>query len=173
MAVNTGQGTRRVGEVIEASTGTFTAQCYHLYEAPPLGALVRTGGDTPIYGVVGNISTQSIDPGRRPIARGEDEETEEGVYQSHPQLSRLMRTDFQAIVLGFNEGDAPRHYLPPLPPRIHAFVYDCPQEEIYAFTQTLDFMPLFLDSRLPAQDQVIAAFLIQASAAHPQSRTFW
>ena len=33
----------RVGEVIEASTTEFVAQCYELYQSPPLGSLVKTG----------------------------------------------------------------------------------------------------------------------------------
>jgi len=172
MAVNASREGRRIGEVMEASTDQFVAQCYRLYEAPPLGALVRTGGDTPIYAVVGNIATRSIDPSRRPIARGEEEETEEGVYQSHPQLTRLLRTEFQAIVVGFREGDALRHYLPPLPPRIHAFVYECAPQEVADFTRSLDFLPLLLDSRLPSQDQVLSAFLSRASSAHPEPGEF-
>ena len=31
---------QRVGEVIQASTTDFVAQCYELYQIPPLGSLV-------------------------------------------------------------------------------------------------------------------------------------
>jgi hypothetical protein len=33
---------QRVGEIIEACTTDFTAQCYELYKSPPLGSLVKT-----------------------------------------------------------------------------------------------------------------------------------
>ena len=56
---------RRVGEVIEASTVEFTAQCYRLYDAPAIGSLVLCGEDAPTYGIVCEATTQSIDPGGR------------------------------------------------------------------------------------------------------------
>ena len=73
---------------------------YGLYDAPPLGALVRCSEGSPIYGVVGQVATTSLDPSRRPIARGRREDTEEAVYRSNPQLERLLRTEFRALVVG-------------------------------------------------------------------------
>ncbi len=70
---------QKIAEVIEASIVEFTAQCYELYEVPPLGALVKTGD---IYGIVANAETTGMEPGRKPIARGKDEATEEAVYNS-------------------------------------------------------------------------------------------
>ena len=63
----------RVGEIIEASTTDFVAECYELYQSPPLGSLVKTT-DSPVelYGIVYNATTSSLEPGRRPIARGKD-----------------------------------------------------------------------------------------------------
>ena len=57
---------QRVGEVIEASTTEFVAQCYELYQSPPLGSLVKTT-DLPVelYGIVYNAATTSLEPGRR------------------------------------------------------------------------------------------------------------
>ena len=75
----------RVGEVIEASTTDFVAQCYELYQLPPLGCLVKTR-DLPLelYGIVYHATTASLEPGRRPIARGKDEDSEEAIYRSNP-----------------------------------------------------------------------------------------
>ena len=56
----------RVGEVVEASTTEFATQCYELYEAPPLGSLVRCGEEPSVLGVVADIATRSMDPSRRP-----------------------------------------------------------------------------------------------------------
>jgi len=63
----------RVGEVIEASTTDFTAECYELYQSPPLGSLVKTA-DLPVelYGIVYHATTTRLEPGRRPIAGGKD-----------------------------------------------------------------------------------------------------
>ena len=72
----------RVGEVIEASTTDFTAQCYELYQSPPLGSLVKLeDADIELYGVVYQVTTTSFEPGRRPIARGKDEVSAEAVYE--------------------------------------------------------------------------------------------
>ena len=94
----------RIAEVVMASTAEFVAQCYKLHQAPPLGSLVKTS-DTPIeiYGIVCNAETHSIEPGRRPIARGEGEENEDALFRSHPQLIKLLCTDFTALVVGHME----------------------------------------------------------------------
>ena len=105
----------RVGEVIEASTSTFTTQCYQLYEAPPLGDLVQCGEDSPIYGIVYEVATRSMDPGRHPVPRGESEDTEEGVYLSNPQLSRLLYTEFHSMVVGHRSNGVINRYLSPSP----------------------------------------------------------
>ena len=41
----------RVGEVIEACTTDFVAQCYELYQSPPLGSLVKTRWDSNAWSV--------------------------------------------------------------------------------------------------------------------------
>jgi len=88
----------KIGEVIEASTGQFTAQCYELHQPAAFGSLVTTReGEVDIYGVVSAAMTTSLEPGRRPIARGAEEVDEEAVYQSSPQLAKLLRTDFTSI----------------------------------------------------------------------------
>ena len=48
---------RRVGEVVGANSSSFMGQCYRLYDAPPLGCLVRTSSPE-IYGVVCRVSTE-------------------------------------------------------------------------------------------------------------------
>ena len=89
MSMNEAQ---RVGEVIEASTTDFVAQCYELYQLPPLGSLVKTrDSDVELYGVVCQATTTSFESGRRPIARGKEEASEEAIYQANPQLTKLLK----------------------------------------------------------------------------------
>ena len=74
---------QRVGEVIMADTTGFTAQCYELYDLPPLGSLVKTAlGEMTVYAVVSGGGTASIEPGRRPLARGKDEASEEDIFRA-------------------------------------------------------------------------------------------
>ena len=166
----------KIGEVIEASTGQFVAECYELHTPPPLGSLVKTSdGAVEIYGVVCNAATESIEPNRRPIARGKEEATEEGIYRQNPQLSKLLRTTFDTLIIGHSVGAqraVPLHYLPPRPPRVHSFVYLCEQDEVCRFTQSLDFLPILLGTRAEAVDEIVSACLRQASCAHDDQRAF-
>jgi len=164
----------RVGEVIEASTADFVAQCYELYQSPPLGSLVKTR-DLPVelYGIVYNAATASLEPGRRPIARGKDEASEEEIYRSSPQLLKLLRSEFCALVVGHRQGDKLYHYLPPKPARIHSFVYLCPPEEVREFSQSFDFLNILLNAHLPVStDELVAAALRQMSQVYEDRHTF-
>lgn len=165
---------QRVAEVIEASSAEFVAQCYELEQAPPLGSLVKTRDKLcEIYGIVYNVETHSLDPGRRVVARGQGMETEEEVFRANPQLARLLATDLKALVVGHRQGDGLYHYLPPKPALIHGFVYICQLEEVELFAQSLDFLSLLVDARLSISvDEVIAACLRYASRAYPDSEAF-
>ncbi len=165
---------QRVGEVIEASTTDFVAQCYELYQSPPLGSLVKTT-DLPVelYGIVYNAATASLEPGRRPIARGKDETTEEEIYRSSPQLLKLLRTEFSALVVGYRENERLYHYLPPKPARIHGFVYLCSPEEVKEFSQSFDFLNMLINAHLPISlDELVAASLRQMSQVYEDRHTF-
>ena len=164
----------KIGEVIQASTSEFEAECYELHGSPPFGGLVKTGDKLmEIYAVVYNAATTSIEPGRHPIARGRDEIAEEDIYRANPQLAKLLRTEFEALVVGHREADCLRHYLPPQPARIHSFVYVCEPGEVRDFSQSFDFLKLLLDARVPASaEELVAACLRQASQAHQDPRTF-
>jgi len=163
-----------VGEVIEASTTDFVAQCYELYQSPPLGSMVKTrDSGMELYGIVYNVTTTSFEPGRRPIARGKDETTEEAVYQASPQLLKLLKSEFGAVVVGHRQDNKLHHYLPPKPARIHSFVYLCSTEEIKEFSQSFDFLNILLNTHLPVSpDELIAACLRQMSQVYEDRRAF-
>jgi hypothetical protein len=164
----------RVGEVIEASTTDFVAQCYELYQSPPLGSLVKTRDqEVELYGIVYDATTTSLEPGRRPIARGKDEVAEEEIYRTSPQLLKLLRSEFSALVVGHRQGDKLNHYLPPKPARIHGFVYLCPPEEVKEFSQSFDFLNILVNIRLPVSvDEIVAASLRQMSQAYEDRHAF-
>ena len=165
---------QRAGEVIQASTTEFTAQCYELYQLPPLGSLVKTRDkELELYAVVYNATTTSLEPGRRPIARGRDEDSEEAIYKSSPQLEKLLKSEFSALVVGHKAGDKIYHYLPPRPARIHSFVYLCPPQEVRDFSQSFSFLNILLNTNLPLpRDELIAACLRQMSQVQEDRHTF-
>ena len=164
---------QRVGEVIEASTTDFVAQCYELYQLPPLGSLVKTRDqEVELYGIVYHAATASIEPGRRPIARGKDEESEEAIYRSNPQLAKLLKSEFSVLVLGYKDKKLYR-YLPPKPARIHSFVYLCDSGEVREFGQSFDFLNILLNAHLPVPvDELTAACLRQMSQVHEDRQAF-
>jgi hypothetical protein len=162
----------KIGEITKSSTGGFAAECYELHCPPIFGSLVRTReGAIDIYAIVSDASTSSIEPGRRPVARGRGDVSEEDIYRSNPQLEKLMRTEFSAIVVGHGEGGSISHYMPPRPARIHSFVYSCEVDEIARFNISLSYLSMLVD--VPERsNELIAAVLRNAAAAQEGSREF-
>lgn len=162
----------RLAEVITAASTEFTAQCYELYDVPPLGSLVKTN-DPPLelYGVVYHAETAGIEPGRRPIARGKDAAHEEDIYRNNPQLAKLLRTEFSALVVGYRQDTQVNYYLPPHPARIHGFVYQCTPEEIKQFSRSLSFLNMLVSARLEAPvEEITAACLRQMAEVYGEER---
>ncbi len=164
----------RVGEVIEANTIDFVAQCYELYQSPPLGSLVKTTDlQVELYGIVYYATTASLEPNRRPIARGKDEASEEEIYRSSPQLLKLLRTEFSTLVVGYRENEKLYRYLPRKPARIHSFVYLCSHDEVREFSQSLDFLNILLNTHLPVSaEELTSASLRQMSGVYENPHAF-
>ena len=161
-----------LGEVVQSATTEFVAVCHRLYESPPLGSLVRCGGENVAYGVVGEVVTQSLDPGRRPTAMGTDEETVEAVYRNNPQLERLYATEFRSIAVGHRVNGAVNRYLAPLPPKIHDYVYLCGPEEVVEFSRSLEFLRILLSAPFGSPDDVVSSFLRTTSQVRPDGEPF-
>lgn len=166
--------TNRIGEVIDTSTTDFTAQSYQLYNTPALGALVKTGeGENTIYATVYHATTSSIEPGRKPIARGQDAANEEDIYAQSPQLSKLLRSEFSCLILGYRGQGQICHCLPPRPAHIHSFAETCTPQETAEFSRSFGFLNILVNSELPVPaDEVTAACLRQLAAAAPDKQVF-
>jgi hypothetical protein len=162
----------RVGEIVEAKTAEFTAQCYRLDGAPPFGSLVRASdGRIDVYGLVCEVSSGSIDAGRRVSARGVDEPDEDALFEHNPELSALLRTELSALVVGYREADRVVQRLPPHPPRLHGFVHRCDPAELRTFGQRLDFLAALL-AGAGTTDELVAATLRQLAAVQGDERAY-
>ncbi|PKB58775.1 MAG: hypothetical protein BZY83_05355 [SAR202 cluster bacterium Casp-Chloro-G2] len=106
------------------------------------------------------------------MARGEDAESEEDVIRDNPQLARLLTSRFEVFIAGHMEQGSIRQYLPPRPPRVHSFVYDCSPDEISLFTARLDLLRLLLNSGAPHADEIAGACIRQAAPSHRQPDEF-
>jgi len=126
-----------------------------------------------LLGVVYHATTSSFEPGRRPIARGKEEASEEAIYQSSPQLEKLLRSEFSVLVVGHVTRGNLRQYLPTRPARIHSFVYQCSPDMVRDFSTSLTFLNLLLDRSLPVPaEELVAATLRRMSEVHEDPRNF-
>ena len=126
-----------VGEVIESSTTELIAEACQLHGAPSFGRFVRVESESPVIAIVFNVFTHSIEPNRRPTAYGK---TEAELRLEQPQIFELLRTEFQALVVGYRDEHGPVPILPPQPARIHSFVYLCEDEEVAEFTRSDEYL---------------------------------
>jgi hypothetical protein len=164
----------KIGEIVESNSTEFTAECYELHELPALGSLVKIAAPSQeIYGVVCQSGTAGIEPGRHPVARGKDEVSEEAVYESSPQLMKLLRSEFQVLIIGYKIDEKVYQYLPAKPAHIHAFVYVCTPDEVKQFGQSFDFLSILVNTRLDVPvEELVAAALREMSKAHTDPHTF-
>ena len=130
-------------------------------------------GSPELYAVVCHAATASLEPGRRPIVRGKDEESEEAIYRASPQLAKLLKSEFAALVVGHKADGKIHHTLPSQPARIHSFVYRCQPDEIGDFSQSFGFLDILLGTSLPVpQDELVSACLRQMRPAHQDQHAF-
>ncbi|MBI2853630.1 MAG: hypothetical protein HYX87_01745 [Chloroflexi bacterium] len=162
-----------LGEVIEANTAYFVAQSYELHNPPVLGSLVHVGdSEVDVVGVVCFAHTHSLDEGRRAIARGNGGEGED-VFRSHPELSKLLCTDFKALAVGHKKGSQVFTFLSPRPARVHGYVYLCSADEVRELSQSLAFLRMLLSDRSVAcMDEVVSACLRHCAAAQEDADSF-
>ena len=158
-----------VGEVIESSTTELIAEACQLHGAPSFGRFIRVDAEMPIIGIVFNVFTHSIEPNRRPMAYGK---TEEELRLEQPQIFELLRTEFQALVIGYLDGDTPVHIVPPQPARIHSFAHLCDDEEVRRFTGTDDYLRSILGTAKLPTDELLIAALRHTLKAHDSSRAY-
>lgn len=169
---NTMDGNDRVGEVIHASTTEFVTECYTLYDNPPIGCLVECGEDNPVFGVVADSVTESIDPTRPPAPKGKDMSSEREIYSENPQLSQLLATRFTSIIVGYVNESEIKWHLSPKPPRILSFVKICSTDQARDFSVDVGFLPRLLDSSVGSPDEVVAAYIRHAAEFQTSSEEF-
>ncbi len=166
----------RIGEIIAASTGQFTAQVLQSPEldwsrVPPLGSLVRVSSESvaaQVLGVVCQVETTGLDGVHRPLALNLSRQQ---LREQQPQIFDLLTTRFEAITVGYIEQNTFYQYYPAYPPQIHDFTELCQAEEVRRFTDRLFCLRTLL-THSESNDEVIAAFLRQSYRARGREREF-
>jgi hypothetical protein len=119
---------------------------------------------------VSHVQHASVDPSRRavPLGRSWDE-----LEREQPQVLDLLTTEFQAFSIAFAEDGGPiRHYLPPVPPRVHDFVTACEPAEVVELTEDLSFVRTLAACGPPVAAELVAAAVRDAAAHREDRRAF-
>ncbi len=150
----------RIGEIIETSSTNIVAESEAINQAPPLGSLcqVEVSEGRTIFAVVAFGRTGGLDPSRRAVKRGNGEISDAAIYDHHPELKRILRTEFSAVLVGWAEGHRIWQRLPAQPPPLHYSVRLCDGETVARFSDQLAYFRLLLagQGELPAE-QLLAA----------------
>lgn len=158
------------GRILRSGTRGFVIGCRALQsEAPFFGCFVKVAagsgeGEREIYGLIYDVliaddpfASQFIDEG---IARE--------VIEDQRQR-RLVPIESSVLSVGYREGDAIYHALPPQPPPILNDALTCTLEEIAAFTGVgFAYFRLVLDNRNAPADELLAASLRLAARARDE-----
>ena len=168
---------RPLGEIVSTSYSSFTVESYELNSTPPLGALVVAQD---VLGVVCSARTEALGT---VSALGKPEDEDGGVYHKYPDLQRILRSQFSALVVGCymsapdaagqaggagapdNAGE-PAYIYPECPPRVHYKCWLASDAELVRFTARPDYLRLLLCSTEAVNvDQVIIHLVLRAFRA--------
>ena len=157
-----------IGEIIATTSTSIVAESLKLNRPPALGSLTvvlspadeSRSPNLELYAVVTFGQTSGLDPGRRAMRLSTESVHDEAIYDRHPQLAHVLRTEFGAAMVGYCEHGRIRQHLPAKPPPLHYSVSSATEEQTRRFTDRLDYLRLILSGSgdVPPQ-QVLAANL--------------
>lgn len=169
-----------IAEVVSSSVTGLVAEARQeegydgLPEAirPSFGSFVRAESpeqNLDIVSVVYDVLTGPADSSHKPSALGL---TREQLKLEQPHIFALLRTEIQAVTIGFFQDGRFYNRLPPHPAQVHDFLYRCTGDEVRAATADLDFMRLIAGVSSVPSDELIAAAIRAASLARGQEFDF-
>jgi hypothetical protein len=158
-----------IGRVTRCSTRGFVgALRLPEPEIPVFGGFCQVEaqqGDSLVIGLIYDISIQD-DEFARQVAASDAAPAE---VLADGQANRQVPVEFSALAVGYRAGEAFHHRLPPQPPLTLAPIRRMGQDDVRAFTASLDFLPLVLGTQQVPADHLIAASLQLAAEARPLS----
>jgi hypothetical protein len=83
--------------------------------------------------------------------------------------NRAVPIEVSVIAVGYRNGTRTFQGLPPQPPIMLNRILICDDDEVYAFTQRLDFLRLLFNSRELPVDELVVSCLRLAARARPES----
>lgn len=161
---------RVIGRVTRCSTRGFVGAMRLLQpDLPVFGSFCQAaaqGGESQVVGVVYDISIED-DEFARQMAIVEDLPPEQ-LHDS--RSSRTVPVEFSALAIGYKANGVYIQTLPPQPPMSFAPITEMLPDEIRAFTEEFEFLPiLFEATQIPSAD-LSAACLRLAADLLPENR---
>lgn len=145
-------------EIIESSLQTFLGQCWQWDKMPQFGSLVVVeNGPKPIFGIVYQIQTGSMDPVRYPFPY---QKTHEELLAEQPQIFEFLKTTFSCLALGYEQKGKIYYLIPSEPPKIHSFLTLANEEQNRLFFAQNRYLPLLFSYSGPINiDELLLALL--------------
>ena len=157
----------KAGRLLRSGIPGFAFGCRITEDSSPaFGALVRVplADNIQIYGLVHDIHVDDDGLVRQLVTA---EQVDEEVIQDN-RLNRNVPMEISVISVGYSQGDAVRHLLPPRPPLSLDSIYECTDDEIFRFTTAGHFgyfRHILRNQDLPVSE-IFAAHIQQAQAVH-------
>jgi hypothetical protein len=135
-------------------------------DVPVFGSFCRADaqrGQSQVVGLIYDISIEDDELARQMAAA----DSPPAEWRADNQLNRPLPIEIRALAVGYRQGEAMVHGLPPQPPLTLADIHPLTDAEVRAFTEQLDFLPLVLSAGEIPVDDLVAAALRQAAQARP------
>jgi hypothetical protein len=158
-----------IGRITRCSTRGFVG-AIRLPEPdmPTFGSYCKASaqqGQSQVVGLIYDIAIED-DEFTRQVATAEDPPIEQVADQ---QIVRTVPIEVSALAIGYLRDGDYHQALPPQPPLTLARIYSLNPEEILAFTERLDFLPLILTATTIPVDELLIAALRGAALVRPES----
>ena len=133
-------------------------QCWQWNKTPQFGSLVVVeNGPKPIFGIVYQIQTGSMDPVRYPFPY---QKTHEELLAEQPQIFEFLKTSFSCLALGYEQKGKIYYLIPSEPPKIHSFLTLADEEQNRLFFAQNRYLPLLFSYSGPINiDELLLALL--------------
>jgi hypothetical protein len=154
-------------EIIQSNLQTFMGQCWQWNEIPSFGSLVTIEAkNKTIFGIVYQIETGSMEPGRYPFPY---QKTHEQLLAEQPQIFEFLKTTFSCISLGYADKGKIYYLTPPEPPLIHSFIAPSLPEQSRLFFAHNSYLNLLFGAAnlVPSMDELLLALLKGKNTLNP------
>lgn len=154
-------------EIIQSNLQGFMGQCWQWNQTPAFGSLITVEDKKrTIFGIVYQIETGSMEPGRYPFPY---QKTHEQLLAEQPQIFEFLKTTFLCISLGYAVNGKVYYLMPPEPPLIHSFLAAATPEQSRLFFSQNKYLNLLFGANnlIPNLDELLLALLKAQNDQNP------